>query len=109
MKRYRMFIDGAFVDHGGAMVPVVNPATEEVVSEAPAGERRHVDAAVDAADRAQKGWAKLAAVERAAHLYEIAAAVRAKVDFLAETLSEEQGKVLSLAKAEVASAADYFD
>ncbi len=109
MKRYQMFIDGAFVDHMGPMVPVSNPATGETISEIPAGTAASVNDAVEAADRAQKGWAKLAAPERAAYLYEIASALRAKADFLARTISEEQGKVLSLSRGEVSSAADYFD
>lgn len=53
MKRYAMFVNGEFVKHGGAMFPVRNPATDEVISEVPAGDVQHVDAAVAAAERAR--------------------------------------------------------
>ncbi len=104
-----MFIDGRFVDADTPMIDVVNPATEQVVSQVPAGTPAHVDAAVEAARRAQKAWAKLPALERAAHLREIAAGVRAKAETLARTIAEEQGKVMPLARTEVFFTADYLD
>ena len=109
MKPYAMFIDGHFVRHAGPMIPVINPATEEVVSEVPAGGPEHVEAAVTAAERAQKAWAKRPAVERAGYLRELAQAIRRKADPLARTIVEEQGKVLPLAKIEVLFTADYLD
>ena len=58
--------------------------------------------------RAQKNWAKLAAVERGKYLREIAAKIRDRADFLARTITEEQGKPLGLAKVEVQFTADYL-
>jgi lactaldehyde dehydrogenase/glycolaldehyde dehydrogenase len=109
MKQYSMFIDGEFVKEATPMIKVDNPATEEVISEVPAGTPAHVDRAVLAAEKAQKAWAKLPAIERAGYLREIAQAVRGKADFLAKTIAEEQGKVMPLAKVEVLFTADYFD
>jgi lactaldehyde dehydrogenase/glycolaldehyde dehydrogenase len=109
MKRYAMFVNGEFVKHSGAMFPVRNPATEEVISEVPAGDVQHVDAAVAAAERAQKAWAKRPAIERAGYLRELAQAIRARVEPLARTITEEQGKVLPLARTEVRFTADYLD
>ncbi len=109
MKRYAMFIDGEVVRQGGPMIPVRNPATEEVIAEVPAGGVEHVDAAVAAAERAQPAWAKRPAIERAGYLRELAQAVRAQVEPLARTITEEQGKVLPLARTEVRFTADYLD
>ncbi len=109
MKRYEMFIDGEFVHEDTPMIQVVNPATEAVVSEVPAGSAKHVNAAVLAAERAQKAWAKRPAIERAGYLREIAQGIRAKADFLARIIAEEQGKVMPLAKVEVLFTADYLD
>ena len=109
MKRYAMFIDGEFVSQTRSMIQVINPATEDVVSEVPAGGPEHVEAAVTAAEKAQKSWAKRPAVERAGYLRELAQAIRAKADGLARTIVEEQGKVLPLAKIEVLFTADYLD
>jgi len=91
------------------MIPVLNPATEEVISEVPAGSDADVEAAVAAAERAQRPWAKRPAIERAGYLRELANAVRAAQEMLARTVAEEQGKVLSLARQEVLNAATYLD
>ena len=108
VRQYRMFIDGEWVD-GKVMLPVLNPATEEVVSEVPLATPEQVDAAVIAADRAQTDWARLPAIQRAHYLHEIANAIRARKSLLARTITEEQGKILSLAETEVEFSADYFD
>ena len=76
VKRYEMLIDGEFVA-SEKMLEVVNPATEQVISEFPAGTVADVDRAVLAAERAQKAWAKLPAIQRAGHLREIAGLLRA--------------------------------
>jgi lactaldehyde dehydrogenase / glycolaldehyde dehydrogenase len=109
MKAYRMFVDGEFLQQVRPMIPVSNPATEEVVSEVPAGTVDDVNAAVAAAERAQVAWARRPAIERAGYLRELAHAIRAQREQLARTITEEQGKVLPLARAEVGFTADYLD
>jgi lactaldehyde dehydrogenase/glycolaldehyde dehydrogenase len=91
------------------MLPVTNPATEEVISEVPAATPEQVNEAVLAAERAQAEWAQLPAIRRAQYLREIAAAVRAKKSHLARVIVEEQGKILPLAEIEVDFSADYLD
>lgn len=108
VKQYRMFIDGEWVDGGGAF-PVLNPATEEVIAEVAAATPELVDAAVLAAERAQGEWARLPAIKRARYLHDIAKAISARKAHLAHTISEEQGKVLPYAETEVEFSAEYFD
>ena len=108
VRRYNMLIDGEFVA-GNTMYPVLNPATEETISEVPFATPEMVDAAVLAAEKAQDDWARQPAIRRARHLHEIAGAIRAKRNLLARTIVEEQGKILSLAEAEIDFSADYFD
>jgi lactaldehyde dehydrogenase/glycolaldehyde dehydrogenase len=108
LKRYEMLIDGEFVA-SAKMLTVVNPATEEVISEFPCGTAEDANRAVLAAEKAQKAWAALPAIRRAAHLREIAALLRANRESLAHTITEEQGKILSLAQVEVDFSADYLD
>ena len=103
-----MLIDGEFVA-SSKMLQVVNPATEEVISEFPACTVEDVDRAVLAAEAAQKSWAALPAIRRAGYLREIAALVRANREALARVITEEQGKILSLAQVEVDFSADYLD
>ena len=60
MKTYELFINGKFVPNGDReMIQVLNPATEEVISEVPKATAEVVEAAVDAAYEAQKSWAKV--------------------------------------------------
>src|SRR5664280_1990151 len=108
LKRYEMLIDGEFATSSKTL-PVVNPATEEVISEFPACTLEDVNAAVLAAEKAQKSWSQLPAIERAQYLREIAQAIRADREHLARVITEEQGKILSLAEVEVDFSADYLD
>lgn len=107
-KQYQMLIDGEFFSTS-KMIPVINPATEEVISEVPEGDADLVNTAVTAAERAQRDWGKSPAIRRASHLHAIADSIRAKKSFLARVISEEQGKILPLAEIEVDFSADYLD
>lgn len=110
MKKYQLFIDGEFVSKPfSEMISVINPATEEVISEVPAGTVEDVGEAVAAAERAQKSWAKMPAVERAGYLHQIAHGLRENAENLARTIAEEQGKILPLSRVEVDFSADYLD
>jgi acyl-CoA reductase-like NAD-dependent aldehyde dehydrogenase len=65
---WKLLIGGELVDGGNGTVPVVNPATEEVVGHAP---EASVDQALDAARAAQEAfpaWAATPVAERAALL-----------------------------------------
>lgn len=107
-KQYPMLINGEFVTRP-KMIPVLNPATEEVISEVPEADEGLVNDAVAAAAQAQPNWAKLPAIKRAGYLHEIANDVRSKKEYLARIISEEQGKILPLALIEVDFSADYLD
>ena len=110
-RQYDNFINGRFIsaNGSGSRLAVVNPATEDVISEVPESTQADVDAAIDAAAKAQKSWSKLPPIQRAGYLREISAKIREKADFLARVISEEQGKTLGLSKVEVNFTADYID
>jgi lactaldehyde dehydrogenase/glycolaldehyde dehydrogenase len=108
LKRYEMLIDGEFVG-SSKMIEVINPTTEEVISEFPNGTVEDVNRAVLAAERAQKSWAALPAIRRAGYLREIATLIRSNRESLAHVITEEQGKIISLAQVEVDFSADYLD
>lgn len=110
MKQYQLFIDGEFIENGSRkMIPVINPATEEILYEIPSGTREDADAAVRAAERAQEEWAKKPAIQRAAHLKEIAQLIRDNSELLIRTLAAEQGKTWELSTVEIFFTADYMD
>lgn len=110
VKSYQMFINGEFVKNkSGRMIEVINPATEQVISQVPDGTAEDVNEAVMAAEQAQKEWAKLPAVVRAGYLREIAQGVRENAEELAKVIVEEQGKIMPLARVEANFTADYID
>ncbi len=104
------FIGGQAVTlDAGDRIKVYNPARDTVLSEIPDTPAEMVDRAVEAAKKAQKSWARLPAIQRANALRRISAKIRENVDKIAHVISEEQGKILSLAKVEVDFSADYLD
>ncbi len=75
MERYKMFVDGEFVDAvGGRTMQVVDPGTGAVFAEVPSCDERDVDAAVRAARRAFDSgiWSGLSPSDRADILFEFA-------------------------------------
>jgi len=110
MQHYHNFIDGKFVPSSGAdRIEVTNPSTGQIICTVPDSSQADVDAAISAAEAAQSGWGKRPAIERAKALRAIAARIREHVEPLARAITEEQGKVLGLARVEVAFTADYLD
>lgn len=103
------FIGGEFTPFRGNMIEVLNPSTGQRIAAAPDAEAAIVDAAVDAARRAQIAWSRQPAIERAGWLRKISQAVRANTAELAALVSLEQGKVKPLAELEVYLAAEYID
>lgn len=107
---YQNFIDGRFPPADpGTTIDVHNPATHELLARIPTASADEVNAAVDAARRAQPAWERTPAIQRAGHLRAIAAKVRQHKERLAEIITREQGKILGLARVEVDFTADYID
>ncbi len=110
MQDYDNFINGKFVPSSGSdRIEVTNPATGELICTVPESSEADLDTALSAATDAQPGWEKLPAVERARALRAIAGKIRQQAEPLARIITEEQGKILDLARVEVAFTADYID
>jgi acyl-CoA reductase-like NAD-dependent aldehyde dehydrogenase len=88
---YALSIDGKLV-RSDRTFPVLNPATNQVLAQAPEGTTRDVDAAVAAAKRAFKTWSALSWRERGTYLENYADALDANKDELITLLTLEQGK-----------------
>jgi betaine-aldehyde dehydrogenase len=88
-----MYINGNFTSgHSSRMISVINPATEEIVGEAPQGTAADSLAAVESARNAFNDWKRVTANEKAAALHEIAAKLRSHHDELVRLLTQEEGK-----------------
>ena len=100
MSDYKLLIDGVLVD-GASTMEVINPATEEVLAICPRGSGAQLDAAVAAAKTAYPAWAKVPLSQRRDLILKLADAIGAKRFELARLLTQEQGKPLPEAEAEI--------
>ncbi len=104
-------IGGRFVPaRSGKSFAVVNPATGEEVARAAEGDANDVADAVEAADAAQKAWAKTASRKRGALVGQCAALLREHVEELARLIALETGKALRTeSRVEANTIADIFE
>jgi lactaldehyde dehydrogenase/glycolaldehyde dehydrogenase len=107
MRTEHNFIDGRFVDADGeTTIAVINPATEERIADIDATSEAQVKAAVAAAARAQREWARLPAIERAQYLRRLADLLVENASAIGASLASESGKSLSDASNEAVYAAE---
>ena len=105
----RLLIGGELVAGDGPTLAVEDPFKEEQVAEVGTPDAAQLDAAIDAARRAQREWARTPAAERAEALHDVAARMRARTDELAELMTREGGKPLIENRDEVGWTASAFD
>ena len=92
---YQMWINGEYTaGSSGKVIEVRNPATEEIIETAPAGNAADVERAVTAARAAFPAWKKLPAGQKAEMLHEVAQKLSARTEEFARLLTLEGGKPL---------------
>lgn len=105
--RLQNFVGGEWLDAvEGAVMPVLNPATGEVIAEAPEGTRADVGRAVRAATSALPDWLETTPKERADMLLKLADAVEEHAGDLLALESSNVGKPRSVGEAEIPFTAD---
>lgn len=101
-KTVKLFIDGEFVESKATqMIPVTNPATQEVIAETPCATNEEMVAAVESAKAAFKTWREVPVPERARLMMRYQALLKEHHDELATILAEESGKTFEDAKGDV--------
>ncbi|MBM0127724.1 aminobutyraldehyde dehydrogenase [Pimelobacter simplex] len=97
MTALRNFIDGASVDAAsGATYDVVNPATGQAYTTAPASDAEDVDRAMRAAERAFETWGETTPKERQEALLRIAQAMEDRADDFVRAECENTGKPIGI-------------
>jgi succinate-semialdehyde dehydrogenase/glutarate-semialdehyde dehydrogenase len=108
--RQACLVDGKWIEaDSGRTMPVVNPATGEVIGTVPALGAAETRRAIEAANRAYPAWRALTAKERSAVLRKLFDLMIANADDLALLMTSEQGKPLAEAKGEVVYAASFVE
>ena len=112
MKRYRIYINGEWVESAGrAYFPVYDPATEEIIAEVPDADEKDVDGAVRSARAAFDSgpWPGTTAQERGRILFRLAERVRKESATLAELESRNCGKPIVESEFDMADVATCFE
>jgi lactaldehyde dehydrogenase / glycolaldehyde dehydrogenase len=103
-----MYIAGRWVAAAETR-PVLNPATEEVVGEAPEGDASHAERALEAAREAQTAWGRRTYVDRADVVRDVVALINERAEELARLVVAEQGKTITEARGEIGGTAAFFE
>jgi acyl-CoA reductase-like NAD-dependent aldehyde dehydrogenase len=103
MDNFNLLIDGQLVP-GATTMPVINPATEAALANAPRANLAQLNAAIAAAKAAFASWSARPLRDRGALLIALADAFEVRQDAFARLLTEEQGKPLPHAAFEIAQA-----
>jgi acyl-CoA reductase-like NAD-dependent aldehyde dehydrogenase len=105
MRDFNLLIGGQLVP-GAATIPVINPATENVLADAPRASLAQLNDAVAAAKASFAAWSARPLRERGKLLVALADAFAACRDDFARLLTEEQGKPLPHAAGEISHSID---
>ncbi|KAG8368584.1 hypothetical protein BUALT_Bualt15G0060700 [Buddleja alternifolia] len=95
-------IGGSFVDsHSSDSIDVLNPATQEVVSQVPLTTNEEFKSAVSAAKQAFPSWRNTPITARQRVMFKLQELIRKNMDKLALNITTEQGKTLKDAQGDV--------
>lgn len=110
LLRQAMLIDGKWVQaDSGQTIEVVNPATGELVARVPNGGAAETGRAIEAAERAMRGWRKTLPKERAKVLRKLYDLMLENIEDLAVIMTAEQGKPLVESRGEILYAAGFIE
>lgn len=92
MYNGKHLINGQLVEGKGEKVSVLNPATEEVISEFHGIDAEQTEEALDAAQKAFQTWSKLSIKEREVYILRFADLIVANRDKIIQMIIDETGK-----------------
>lgn len=106
----RLYIDGQWRDgRGSGATCVINPATEEPLSELRHASTTDLDEALDATQRGFEQWRRASPLARGKVLRRAADLLRERADDIARNITLEQGKPLCESRPEVLVAGEMFE
>ncbi len=111
VEQKKLLINGEWrTATGGKTMPVVNPATEEVIAEVASADKSDVDAAVAAARAALAGpWGQMSARDRGRLVWKLAERLMERADEIARLETLHNGKpIVESRQVEIPAAAECF-
>jgi succinate-semialdehyde dehydrogenase/glutarate-semialdehyde dehydrogenase len=104
----KLFIDGVWKS-ADAGHTVVNPVDARPIADVPYASKADLDEALLASERAWPEWRSTDVEKRGVILRKTAALLRERVELIAATMTQEQGKPLTESRLEVLASAQLFD
>jgi malonate-semialdehyde dehydrogenase (acetylating)/methylmalonate-semialdehyde dehydrogenase len=102
VRKLRNYVRGEWYEPRAVRwLDVENPSTGETIAQVPLSSAEDTNAAIAAAKGAFPGWAATPVDKRVAPLFKLAGMIRANHETLARSITEEMGKSLPDARAEV--------
>jgi len=104
-------VDGAWVTPEGAeLIDVIDPATEELLTQVPQADAAHIDAAVAVARRAHEDrrWSGMSPHDRSRILNRVADLIESRLEELAVLETRDNGKPIERSRADTATSARVF-
>ncbi|OVZ59822.1 aldehyde dehydrogenase [Pigmentiphaga sp. NML030171] len=108
-KRLALYYGGKWHEPAGGYRPTFNPATGEILAQAPEANAEDIAAAAEAAHQGFLAWSRLPAAERGARLREIARRVRDHADELAHLDAANCGNPIQRMRPDALNAAAQID
>ncbi|MSP95140.1 MAG: aldehyde dehydrogenase family protein [Alphaproteobacteria bacterium] len=103
----RMLIGGELVESkDGGWLESINPADETQIGRVPMGSKADMDAAVEAAEKAQPAWAALSMSQRAEYIHKLGDALMKRQEEIAKLESLDTGNTLGPMKRDVRTAVE---
>jgi malonate-semialdehyde dehydrogenase (acetylating)/methylmalonate-semialdehyde dehydrogenase len=101
-KQVQLFIDGEFIDSTTEQwIPVTNPATQDVIAQAPCTTPEEMTRAIASAKQAFQSWKEVPVSERARLMMRFGNLLKEHQTEIAEIICQELGKTLEDAKGDV--------
>ena len=110
MAQLQNYIDGKWQPSAGAdTLPVMNPATGNLLGQVPLSTKTDLDQAATAAAEAFKTWRRVPPVERIQPLFQLKTLLEQHRDNLARTITQECGKTLKESNGELQRAIENIE
>ena len=111
IQNFKMYIDGQWVEsESGKTIETLNPENNEVWATVPEANKKDVDKAVKAAQKAfDNSWSNLHPRDRAKYLKSLANQLRDNAEHLGTIETKDTGKIFRETKTQANYIAEYYD